>query len=252
MCIEDHIDRRDLEERKADDHVDIHVVDIEWLVIVSNVETGRLCIGDAATQPHVVRVESIGLHVVDASVYWNLFLPWWCRDPARSRTHWFNVVGSRTLVRMGTVVALQISLASRMDMRSVDVVRIEDGHGITGDRYENARHRQVTVQTLEEIALAEEEHGAPIKAFDTRRNITVDTGRLDRTPGARATFTNAAGDVVELEVVRDAAPCKLLEDNIGRGAKLAMHKRAGVVYRTISGGEIAIGDTFAMVPFAEN
>ena len=146
---------------------------------------------------------------------------------------------------MGRVVALQISFASRMDMRSVETIEIADGHGITGDRYENARHRQVTVQTLEEIALAEAEHGAPIDAFHTRRNITVDEGLLDRTPGARATFTNSDGDVVELEVVRDAAPCKLLEDNIGRGAKLAMHKRAGVVYRTISGGEIAIGDTFA-------
>lgn len=148
---------------------------------------------------------------------------------------------------MGTVVALQISFASRMDMRPVDSVEILDGHGITGDRYENARHRQVTVQTLEEIALAEEEHGAPINPFHTRRNITVDAGRLDRTPGARVTFSNASGELVELEVVRDAAPCKLLEDDIGRGAKLAMHKRAGVVYRTISGGEIALGDTFTMV-----
>lgn len=134
-----------------------------------------------------------------------------------------------------------------MAMRAVDSVVIEDGHGITGDRYENARHRQVTVQTLEEIALAEAEHGAPINPFHTRRNITVDDGMLDRTPGARATFTNAEGDVVELEVVRDAAPCKLLEDDIGRGAKLAMHKRAGVVYRTISGGEISIGDTFTQL-----
>lgn len=139
-----------------------------------------------------------------------------------------------------------------MEMLSVESVEIQEGHGITGDRYENARHRQVTVQTLEEIALAEQEHGAPINAFHTRRNITVDAGLLDRTPGARATFTNGTGDVVELEVVRDAAPCKLLEDDIGRGAKLAMHKRAGVVYRTISGGTVALGDTFELVPAAED
>ncbi len=145
---------------------------------------------------------------------------------------------------MSQVVALQISFAARMEMRPVETVEIADGHGITGDRYENARHRQVTVQTLEEIALAEAEHGAPINAFHTRRNITVDSGLLNRTPGARATFTDSAGNIVELEVVRDAAPCKLLEDDIGRGAKLAMHKRAGVVYRTISGGEISLGDTF--------
>jgi len=56
---------------------------------------------------------------------------------------------------MAEVVALQIALASRMDMRSVESVDIADGHGIAGDRYEDARHRQVTVQSLEEIALAE-------------------------------------------------------------------------------------------------
>lgn len=133
-----------------------------------------------------------------------------------------------------------------MQMRDVERVDILDGHGITGDRYENARHRHITVQSLEEIALAEAEHGEPINPRDTRRNVTIDSGLLDRTPGARATFTNADGEVVELEVVRDAAPCKLLEDAIGRGAKLAMHKRAGVVYRTIVGGSISLGDQFAL------
>ena len=141
---------------------------------------------------------------------------------------------------MSTVVGLQLALAARMDMRSVDSLEILDGKGVTGDRYENARHRQVTVQSLEEIALAEAEIGRPLEAIHTRRNITLASGLLDRTPGARITI----GDV-ELEVVRDAAPCKLLEDNMGRDAKLALHKRAGVCYRTISGGTISIGDEFA-------
>ena len=147
---------------------------------------------------------------------------------------------------MTRVVGLQISLAARMEMRDVEHVEILEGHGITGDRYENARHRHVTVQSLEEIALAEAEHGDSIDPRDTRRNITIESGLLDRTPGARASFTGDEGGVVVLEVVRDAAPCKLLEDAIGRGAKLAMHKRAGVVYRTISGGTIALGDVFTL------
>lgn len=142
---------------------------------------------------------------------------------------------------MAHVVALQTALAARMDMRSVESVEILDGHGITGDRYENAKHRQVTVQSLEEIGLAEADVGRPLEAINTRRNITIDSGRLDRTPGSRLVL-GAGDDSVELEVVRDAAPCKLLEDNLGRDAKLALHKRAGVVYRTIRGGTIAIGD----------
>ncbi len=141
---------------------------------------------------------------------------------------------------MTTVVALQLAKASGLDMKPLDSVEILDGHGITDDRYENARHRQVTVQSLEEIALAEAEVGRPLDASHTRRNITLASGLLDRTPGTRITI----GDV-ELEVVRDAAPCKLLEDNLGRDAKLALHKRAGVCYRTISGGTITIGDSFS-------
>ena len=140
---------------------------------------------------------------------------------------------------MSTVVAVQIALASGMDVRSLDTIEILDGHGITNDRYENARHRQVTVQSLEEIALAEAEVGRPLDPMHTRRNITLESGLLVRTPGTRVTI----GDV-ELEVVRDAAPCKLLEDNMGRDAKLALHKRAGVCYRTIRGGTISIGDVF--------
>lgn len=148
---------------------------------------------------------------------------------------------------MAKVVALQTALASRMEMRSVDAVEIADGHGITGDRYENARHRQVTVQSLEEIALAEAEVGRPLEAIHTRRNITIDEGLLDRTPGARLLLGTGDG-AVELEVVRDAAPCKLLEDNLGRDAKLALHKRAGVVYRTIRGGSVAVGDAVSVPP----
>lgn len=144
---------------------------------------------------------------------------------------------------MAEVVALQTALAARMDMRSAESVEIRDGHGITGDRYENARHRQVTVQSLEEISLAEQEIGRSLEAIHTRRNITIDSGLLDRAPGSRLMIGE-----VELEVVRDAAPCKLLEDNLGRDAKLALHKRAGVVYRTIAGGTIALGDQVVVGP----
>lgn len=143
---------------------------------------------------------------------------------------------------MARVVGLQIAKAARMDMVSVDSIDIETGHGIAGDRYENARHRQVTVQSLEEIALAEAEVGRPLDAVLTRRNITLDGGMMNRKPGARIKLGSNDTGWVELEVVRDAAPCKLLEDNLGRDAKLALHKRAGVTYRTLHGGTISLGD----------
>ncbi|MEM8706648.1 MAG: MOSC domain-containing protein, partial [Actinomycetota bacterium] len=70
----------------------------------------------------------------------------------------------------------------------------------------------------------------------TRRNITIDTGRVPRTPGHRWRIGG-----VELEVVRDAAPCKLLDDNLGVGARTAMRRRAGVICRVIEGGELTLG-----------
>lgn len=135
------------------------------------------------------------------------------------------------------VVGLQIALATRLPMRSVDSVEVEAGAGIVGDRYHGTRHRHVTIQSLGEIAEAEAEVGRVLDPIFTRRNITVDKGTLDRTPGSRLAI-----GAVELEVVRDAAPCKLLEDDLGRDAKLALHKRAGVVYRALTGGIIGLGD----------
>jgi MOSC domain-containing protein YiiM len=135
-----------------------------------------------------------------------------------------------------TVVGIQIALAARLPMRSVERIDVEAGAGIVGDRYHGTRHRHLTVQSLEEIARAEEEIGHSLDAVLTRRNVTVSHGDLPRTPGTRLRL----GDV-ELEVVRDCAPCKLLEDDLGRNAKLALHKRAGVVCRALSSGSIELG-----------
>ena len=71
----------------------------------------------------------------------------------------------------------------------------------------------------------------------TRRNITVSEGPLPTRPGERMRI----GEVV-LEVVRIAAPCRLLDDWIGPGAMKAMHGRGGTVFRLLSSGTIRVGD----------
>ena len=107
------------------------------------------------------------------------------------------------------VIGLQIAKATRLEMRAVDEVDVETGAGIVGDRYHGSRHRHVSVQSAEELAEAESVFGTPLDPLLTRRNITISTGRVPRTPGHRWTI-----GAVELEVVRDAAPCKLLDDNL--------------------------------------
>ena len=44
-----------------------------------------------------------------------------------------------------------------------------------------------------------------------------------------------------LEVVRVAAPCKLLDDTLGRGAQEALRRRGGSIFRVLEGGEITVG-----------
>ena len=142
-----------------------------------------------------------------------------------------------------TVTGIQLAKATRMGMRSVDSAEIETAVGLIGDRYHGSKHRQLSVQSLEELTEAEAAFGHPIDPLLTRRNVTISEGQVPRTPGHRW----KVGEV-ELEVVRDAAPCKMLDMEIGDGARTAMRRRAGVICRVIAGGSLLIGD---VVDFGE-
>lgn len=138
---------------------------------------------------------------------------------------------------MPTVAALHRAPGSRLPMRPVDRVEVETAKGIVGDRYHGARHRQVSVQSLTALHEAAELFGAEIPAALTRRNVTVSDGVVPREPGALIRL----GPVL-LEVVRVAAPCKLLDDTIGRGAQEALRRRGGSICRVLEGGPLAVGD----------
>ena len=142
-----------------------------------------------------------------------------------------------------SVIAIHLAPASRLAMKSVPSVIAEEGKGIIGDRYHGSRHRQVTVQSAEGLAEASAELGAPIDAGSTRRNITISHGTVPSKPGDRLQV-----GPVELEVVRVAAPCKLLDDVIGDGARIALRRRAGSVCRVLSSGPIANGDPVDLKP----
>lgn len=139
-----------------------------------------------------------------------------------------------------TVVAIHVAKATRLPMRAVDRVEVEAGKGIVGDRYHGTRHRHVTLQSLDALAQAAELHGADVPAGLTRRNLTVSDGVVPREPGALVRIGGPAG--VLLQVVRVAAPCKLLDDTIGPGAQDALRHRGGSVLRVLEGGVVAVGD----------
>ncbi len=136
-----------------------------------------------------------------------------------------------------TVVAIHVAPGARLPLRAVDRVTAEAGKGLVGDRYHGTRHRHVSVQSAEELAEAAEALGRPVPPEGTRRNVTISHGRVPTAPGSRIVIGE-----VELEVVRIAAPCRLLDDNLGPGAAAALRRRAGSICRVLSGGDLAVGD----------
>lgn len=141
-----------------------------------------------------------------------------------------------------TVVSIHIAPGRRIPTKSVPSVEAEAGAGLVGDRYHGSRHRHVTVQSSEGLQAAAVELGRPVEPGMTRRNITISGGEIPTRPGARMNI----GDI-ELEVVRIAAPCRLLDDGIGPGAARALHNRGGTVFRLLSSGTITVGDEVHLV-----
>lgn len=142
---------------------------------------------------------------------------------------------------LGQVIAIYRSPASRMEMRTVDEVEVHTGGGLAGDRYEKSRHRHVSLFSTGELAEASEQFGSVIDPALTRRNVLVDGGMLPRKPGTRLVLGELA-----LEVVRTAAPCKMLDMEIGDGAKTSLRRRAGVICRVLRGGQLRVGDGLAV------
>jgi MOSC domain-containing protein YiiM len=140
------------------------------------------------------------------------------------------------------VVAIHIAPGRKIPTRSVSEAEAEAGKGLVGDRYHGAKHRHVTIQSRELLERAAADLGHAIDPGATRRNLTVDTGDIPTKPGDRLRI----GDV-ELEVVRIAAPCRLLDDWIAPGAAAAMHQRGGTVFRVLTSGPIRVGDLVEVV-----
>lgn len=144
---------------------------------------------------------------------------------------------------MSTIVAIHIAPGSRLEMKAVESVAAEAGKGLIGDRYHGTRHRHVSIQSLECLAEASEKLGHEIRPETTRRNITVANATIPKQPGTKITI----GDV-ELEVVRIAAPCRLLDDVIGSGAARALSGKAGSICRVLHGGIIHVADEVKIDP----
>lgn len=135
------------------------------------------------------------------------------------------------------VTAIHLAPARRLPAKAVDTVLAEAGKGLVGDRYHGTKHRHVTVQSQESLEAAALQLGRPVDPGLTRRNVTISNGDVPTAPGTRLRIGEAL-----LEAVRVAAPCRLLDDNLGPGAAEALRRRAGTVFRVLESGTIAVGD----------
>ncbi|KQT94995.1 sulfurase [Marmoricola sp. Leaf446] len=135
------------------------------------------------------------------------------------------------------MLALHVAPERHAPVRSVTQVEAEAGAGLVGDRFHGSRHRHVSLQSATDLAAAADELGRPVAPGGTRRNVTLSHGEVPTEPGARVRI----GDV-ELEVVRLAAPCRLMEDSLGPGGRTALRRRGGAVLRVLHGGTIRVGD----------
>ena len=144
---------------------------------------------------------------------------------------------AENLPRIGTAELVSVAGASGEPLTAVAEVVAITGVGLAGDRHAGNAARQVSIQSLSELAAASERLGRPISADQTRRNITIDAGELPRERGQRLFLGDA-----ELEVFSDAPPCELMTEIIGKGARRALKKLAGIHCRVINGGVIRVGD----------
>lgn len=135
------------------------------------------------------------------------------------------------------VAAINIAPGRKAPMQAVDEVRAEKGKGLVGDRYHGARNRQVTVQSTAGLDAAAAELGYGFAPSATRRNITVEGGPIPTGPGTRVRIGE-----VELELAREATPCRVMESSVGPGAEAALRGRAGSAFRVLTSGTIRVGD----------
>lgn len=139
-----------------------------------------------------------------------------------------------------TVLALTIAPSDGAPLEPREEITVITGVGIEGDRHAG-RTRQVTVVSTGELAEAAGSFGSDFDGVATRRNIVVDAGALPRRHGARFSIGE-----VELEVWRDCAPCNLMDETFGDGAKKALRERCGIAASVVSGGTIRIGDPITL------
>lgn len=138
---------------------------------------------------------------------------------------------------MASIAAIFLRPSARTPVRRVDRAEALAGTGLRGD-HAGGGNRQITVLDLDAWRAACEALGRELDPSLRRANVVIDGLSLAGLRGRRLRL-----GTVELELVGETAPCKLLDDAVpGLMQALRPDGRGGLYGRIESGGTIAVGD----------
>src|SRR3954464_13192963 len=146
------------------------------------------------------------------------------------------------LVSQGRVEAIFISAQRGALPHPVESVTAVAGKGLDGNRYfDTGRpHQEVTLIEAEQLQHDLAEHGLPIEAAATGRNLLTRGVGLN----ARGGKQFRVGEV-ECRGIELCEPCKTMEGRTAPGAIKALVHRAGLNAEILVGGELRPGDEIA-------
>ena len=144
---------------------------------------------------------------------------------------------------MAEVVSVHTVRKKKALAESHESVCVRKNYGIQGD-YRSGKYLagQMTLVEAEVMDNVSNKLGYEVPAGASRRQIMVKGISLNELLGQRLRL----GPVI-VEVTDLCKPCDNMETAIGPGAKDAMNGRGGVRCRVITGGELRIGDTVAII-----
>ncbi len=139
----------------------------------------------------------------------------------------------------GKVTWLGLTLTKKGDVEPHQELSISLDNAIEGD-HSRSKNRQVTLiqkENIEQVAsfLGKEE----IDPTLLRRNIVISGINLMAFKDKNVQI----GEEVVLSITGDCHPCKLMEENLGKGGLSAMWGNGGLTCKVVNGGKIKIGDT---------
>ena len=160
-----------------------------------------------------------------------------------------------TLTWQGLLVAIHVTDAPSLPMRSLTRATLVAGKGIPGDRYAertgtySARHhidRQVTLIEEEALDALARDHGVSLAPHEHRRNLTTRGVPLNHLVGRYFRI----GECV-LYGGRLNVPCRYLEELLGKKVFKPLINRSGLNARVIAGGTLRPGDAIAPLDAAD-